>query len=534
MERKELSKDDSLILKGLAILAILLHNLFRWIEPYTGENEFGFSHDFVYRFGELLASQPQEFINIIFSYLGHFGVQVFIFLSGYGLTKSMLAKPTSWTVFMGNRLKKIYPLLLIAIACYVLFSWAVDNYLPTGNDKSSIVYKLLFIHTMMPYEGTSICGPWWFFGLIMQLYILFPILLNLSQKYGSKILILTTIASYVWFLTAFLCYDHYSLLAVWNAPGHLPEFCFGIWLALRGNVVLSRWWLLPAFVVFALGNFFAPLYPFTFLAATIIILICYNTVSQFFIRHDFLKNPLLFFGSISMYLFAIHGFMRKHFADFAVSHGNAAITLLTVLVFIVAEVAVSLIIRPLYKLIIQSLDRIRINIKPKTDKAFKTATLSFIAVIALYFIASPLQNYHDIELNQNQTTKKCRFTTDNNIEPDTQFSDILRIKLGLCGMVKMEFDAEFDTHECEEGHIPMLITDINHIYWGAFNLPKTDGFQKVHFERTIYSGFFDWIRNKKFNIYVWNNDGASMKFRNAEVKISCQKWGRKSLDKHTN
>ena len=523
MECRELSKDDSLILKGLAILAIMLHNLFRWIEPSTGENEFSFSHDFVYRFGELLASQPQEFINIIFSYLGHFGVQAFILLSGYGLTKLMLAKPTSWSVFMGNRLKKIYPLLLIAIAGYVLFSWAVDNYLPTGNDKSSLVYKLLFIHTMMPYEGTSICGPWGFFGLIMQLYILFPILLNLSQKYGSKILIFTIIASYVWFLTAFLCYDHYSLLAVWNAPGHMPEFCFGIWLALRGNVVLSRWWLLSALTVFALGNFFAIFYPFTFLAASVVIVICYNSVSEFIARHKSISSPLVFLGSISMFLFAVHGFMRKPFINFAESHSNAAVSLLTALAFVAAAIIVSLIIKPLYKLIVQSLDRIRINIQPKTDKAFKTATLSLLTVIALYFIVSPLQNYHDIELNQNQTTKKCRFTTDNTIEPDTQFSDILRIKLGLCGMVKMELDAEFDTHECEDGHIPMLVTDINHIYWGTFNLPKTDGFQKIHFERTIYSGFFDRIMRKKLKIYIWNNEGTSMKFRNAEVKISCQK-----------
>ena len=113
MERKELSKDDSLILKGLAILAIMLHNLFRWIEPSTGENEFSFSHDFVYRFGELLASQPQEFINIIFSYLGHFGVQAFILLSGYGLTKKYgTGKPLKAGSYITSHLVKRWMLLI--------------------------------------------------------------------------------------------------------------------------------------------------------------------------------------------------------------------------------------------------------------------------------------------------------------------------------------------------------------------------------------------------------------------------------------
>lgn len=531
MECKELSKDDSLILKGLAILAIMLHNLFRWIPPLIGENEFGFSHSVVYCFGESLVSQPQEFINIIFSYLGHFGVQAFILLSGYGLTKSMLAKPTSWSAFMGNRLKKIYPLLLIAIAGYVLFSWAVDNYLPTGNDKSSIVYKLLIIHTMMPYEGISICGPWWFFGLIMQLYILFPILLNLSQKYGPKILILTTVASYVWFFSAFYYYEHDLLLAVWNAPGHLPEFCFGIWLAMRGNVVLSRWWLLPAFAVFILGNFFAPFYPFTFLAASIIILICYNTVNQFIIQHNILKNPLVFFGSISMYLFAIHGFMRRPFADFATSHGNAAITLLTALAFVSSATAISLIIKPLHRLILWLLNLIKIPVLLKADKFFKTATLLTIAVIAVYYIVSPFQKYCDIELKQSYMTKEGWYNSSNDISPDTLYSDLLWTNLGQCGHIKITIDAEIDTHESEPDHIPLLATEVCEVNWDKFYLPKTDGFEKIHFERTFYSSLFDRRKEKILKIYFWNIDGTSMKFRNAEVKISYQKWRRKPIEK---
>ena len=188
MESKEFSKDDSLIIKGLAILTIMLHNLFRWIEPITGENEFGFSPHVVQKLYESFTSQPQEFINIIFNYLGHFGVQAFILLSGYGLTKSMLSKPKCWTAFMGSRLKKIYPLLIIAVASYSLIRWGFGDETLTHSDCREIIHKLLLIHTLTPYEGITFCGPWWFFGLITQLYILFPILLNLTQRYGTKIL----------------------------------------------------------------------------------------------------------------------------------------------------------------------------------------------------------------------------------------------------------------------------------------------------------------------------------------------------------
>lgn len=523
MERTEFSKDDSLIIKGLAILAIMLHNFFRWVEPTTGENEFGFAAHTVYKFTEQLAAHPQEFINIVFSYLGHFGVQLFILISGYGLTKSMLAKPQCWTAFMGNRLKKLYPLLLVAIAAFFTFNFVFGYDVPDHFERET-AYKLLLIHTLQPYSGLTMCGPWWFFGLIVQLYILFPILLGLTQRHGTKILAMTVAISYMWILLALFFYDHEagSLMAMQNAPGHLPEFCFGIWLALRRNTGLNHWWLLSALTAFMLGNFFEAFHPFTFLAVSVIFVIGYNHVKSFIAHHRILERALIFVGAISMFLFAMHGFMRQPFIDFAESHGNAAISLLTALVYLAAVIVVSMIIKPIYNFILRLLDKIHFPpIILKADKFFMAAPLLLLAAVSIYHGASLIQKH--LTFNSNNQTAEYSFTANNIIEPDTLYSSILHINIERCGLIKVAIDAEIDTQESDNNHIPLLITEIEDIFWDKFILPKTDGFEKIHFERTIYCSFFDWYKNKNIKIYFWNNKSSSMKFRDAEVKISYQR-----------
>ena len=86
---KRYSKQDTSILKGFAIICICLHNFFHYLPPSPGENEFYFSLNHINNFFSQISETPAEFVNLIFSYLGHYGVQIFIFISGYGLAVSM-------------------------------------------------------------------------------------------------------------------------------------------------------------------------------------------------------------------------------------------------------------------------------------------------------------------------------------------------------------------------------------------------------------------------------------------------------------
>lgn len=522
MERTEFTKDDSLIIKGLAILAIMLHNFFRWVEPTTGENEFGFAAHTVHRFIEQLTAQPQDFINIIFSYLGHFGVQLFILISGYGLTKSMLSKPQCWTAFMGNRLKKIYPLLIVAILGFIVANFLINNRLPSGFEWHEIGLKLLFFHTLTPNEGLSVCGPWWFFGLIVQLYALFPVLLNLTQRYGTKILAGTALLSYIWILTAIFCYDHPGddLLAMQNAPGHLPEFCFGIWLALRRDTCLSRWWLIPALAVFILGNFLRPFYPFTFLAVSVIFVIGYNDAKGFIKQHLFLERPLTFVGSVSMFLFAVHGFLRQPFLNIANTYNNAAVSLLTAIAFLAGSIAAALIVKPLYKLLVRLLDKISAPARLlKADKYIMGCTLLLIAFVGYHHATLPF-SHKNIEITQNQHNKKVRHMTENSITADMQYLNMAQIKLGMTNLMKVSVDLEIDSQGTPSDQLPLLVFDITGIFWDKCCMPETDGFLPVHYETTIICPIFAHFVPKTLKLYFWNINGTTMRYRNAKISIT--------------
>lgn len=307
MKIRELSIKDTNILKGIAILCIVLHNFFHWLDPARGiENEFWFSANNINSFASALISSPLEFINIIFSYLGHYGVQIFIFISGYGLAVSAKRNTLSWGKFMQNRMRKIYPLLIIALLFFFLFSIYINYRLPVFKELRSMFYKLLFVHTLIPNEGLSLNGPWWFFGLIVQLYMLFPLLFRLINKHNTKALFGIWLISYLIVFPFVLSVVKLpsELYIMQNFPGHAPEFALGIWFALNTDKKINPIWFVAAAAFFVLGNFHIAFYPFTFLSISYMSIVAYMSVRR--CESRFLE----FFGTISMFLFATHGQFR--------------------------------------------------------------------------------------------------------------------------------------------------------------------------------------------------------------------------------
>ncbi|MGA8108635.1 MAG: hypothetical protein WB974_04330, partial [Acidobacteriaceae bacterium] len=100
---RALDRRDTTVLKGLAIAAIVFHNFFHFVSP-ARQNEFTFDPA---RFPVFLHTvvQPDLAIQAIFSFFGHFGVQVFVFLSAYGLSMSHWDDPAPWARFLWGRVK---------------------------------------------------------------------------------------------------------------------------------------------------------------------------------------------------------------------------------------------------------------------------------------------------------------------------------------------------------------------------------------------------------------------------------------------
>lgn len=165
---------------GIAILMVITYHFFCWIyNPIGGLN------------------------------VGYAGVDVFLFLSGVGLAQSYSRNPI--TRFYANRLKRIYPLYLIAvIATFLIFNTHWDfltlllNLTPIG----------LFIE-----NGTNRYD--WYLEGLLGLYLLFPLLYKYG-KTGVSGVILATL------LVAITLY--YVKLPWWYdcLLGRLPIFIYGI------------------------------------------------------------------------------------------------------------------------------------------------------------------------------------------------------------------------------------------------------------------------------------------------------------------
>lgn len=108
-----LDRRDSAVLKALAIVAIVLHNFFHPVS-LAHQNEFTFRPE---RFAVLLHTivQPELAFQAFFSFFGHFGVQIFIFLSAYGLARSHADRHERWSTFMASRIRKLFPAFGIVV-----------------------------------------------------------------------------------------------------------------------------------------------------------------------------------------------------------------------------------------------------------------------------------------------------------------------------------------------------------------------------------------------------------------------------------
>ena len=78
-----MTKKECSILRGVAILCIILHNFCKRIPFAVPENEYSFSLDNVLLFWNTL--QLDTIFIQFFSFWGHLGVPAFVLLSGYGL-----------------------------------------------------------------------------------------------------------------------------------------------------------------------------------------------------------------------------------------------------------------------------------------------------------------------------------------------------------------------------------------------------------------------------------------------------------------
>ncbi len=316
------SKEQTEVLKGIGILIIVLHNFFHNLTPDIRENQFDFNANIFPRFYHTLLDNPFELLRATFSYFGHYGVQIFIFFSAYGLTRKHLNTNLKLSSFLAKRVGKIYVSFLICVTVYILLGIAKELFISAEQVLywDSLLWKILLISNFIPNQALMPVGPWWFMPFIFQVYLFYPLLLWMFKRYGNRFLIIISVASILMelFLNSYMIKNGFNFNFM--IFGHLPVLCIGIYFAAQDRIKLGYGVITLALVFFILGNLNQSIWVTSDLTFTLLVISISIIVINNYSNRSSLAIPLAFFGGISFHLFMVNGFLRSLFHNFAEAH----------------------------------------------------------------------------------------------------------------------------------------------------------------------------------------------------------------------
>jgi len=194
-----------------------------------------------------------------FGWLGDQGVSLFIIISGFGLTWGLLSKnekTLNIPLFYKNRFLRIYPLWWSIHILFLALSSITDlKGLDISIKDPNFLLSFLGIRS---FPGTFFyfAPAWWYIGLVIQLYLVFPILWSAITRLGpAQFLLFSCLAGFI-VRTAVILLGIEIGLFLYGAAifiTRLPEFAFGMsfayWLFNDPGKVNRYFISLPAFAV---------------------------------------------------------------------------------------------------------------------------------------------------------------------------------------------------------------------------------------------------------------------------------------------
>lgn len=334
---------EGIHLRAFAILAILAHNFLHHIADTPGENEFGYHHSRGQDFLAELLSNPIDFTRLIATFFGHYGVQIFLFLSGYGLARKYRDTPPVYFPFLKSRIRALYPSIIIAALAYIVYeSFRLGFTDVLQADGLNLVRQMVGLSNFIPDNIYHPIGPWWFISLILQFYLIAPPIIQYAKKspiaLPVALVILTLTLEYT---VADPLYHNLDLNINHTIFGHLDTLALGILLAYAPPKDVHPTVPLTALLITLAGNFVAFLWPITFLAVIIATLPVLRKIIQKMEPDSLLTKFFLLTGNLSLLLFLTNGYLRNPLLSYAREHDHPAIHLLYLLAFLLLTYTVS-------------------------------------------------------------------------------------------------------------------------------------------------------------------------------------------------
>lgn len=165
---------------------------------------------------------------------GRLGVALFFVLSGYLITRGLLARRRTWFAFMRRRFARLFPAL--ALALFVGWAWGVP-----GFGASELAVHALYLsnwHTAARGAWSGFSAHLWSLAIEEQFYAVWPLLVW-SSRAPRLLFVVCIAAGVVWGLALTLAAPHAPgleanllLAAQVGTPAALPWLGAGALLAL--------------------------------------------------------------------------------------------------------------------------------------------------------------------------------------------------------------------------------------------------------------------------------------------------------------
>lgn len=270
------------------ILIILTHYnaLFLYLpEKYTGN-------------GIILTS----YVNKL--YIGDWGVSLFLILSGAAL---MYTYKNHFDIiyFFKKRVLSIFPIYWLSyavIATYFFLRYKTIN--PSGAESWKII---LSFFGMDAYLGTItktwLCIGEWFLGMIIIIYMIFPLLLWMMNKCEGLLWIIIMVM-FVYFITNNPTPMQLSTIVFVR----LPEFCFGMAFIKHREKIMCIWTMVGAMLIMMLDLMFRDYIPVSLrtMYLGIVLFIGFVYISKYFTRIKMVNKICAWICKYSYVIFLIH------------------------------------------------------------------------------------------------------------------------------------------------------------------------------------------------------------------------------------
>lgn len=330
-----LTRTECSAMRGLAIIGIFLHNYCHWLGFAVKENEYTFTMS---KASDLMQALAHPDLNLpihLVSFFGHYGVPVFLFLSAYGLVMkyekrgALSPKQTNVVPFLKHHYVKLFKMMIVGFVAFTM----VDAITP-GSHKyhvMDILGQMFMFNNMMPDPDHVIWpGPYWFFGLMMQLYIVYRLLLWRKGDVYALLLI-----AVCWAMQAFCDPEGDTLNRVrYNFIGGVLPFCAGLLYARHGKK-LTHGVRMTLMVISVVAVFFFSFNFQTWLWAPLFV--CTASIGIVKLLPKTVNEWIAWVGTISAALFVLHPLTRKIFIPIS-RHGDVYTGLL---LYIVASIALA-------------------------------------------------------------------------------------------------------------------------------------------------------------------------------------------------